>query len=431
MSGKWSTRGFTLLEIVIVVAVIAVLSVVGLVGYQKYVERARSADILVKYDAIRAGVGADIAQGSIGKCSDVVQRLGDANLAGDYARLSYGFEAVAGGYRPVLTVCAKADQHGSVGVAVVREAHDILAKNGRMEKGAVLTQTVASFSAPLTDTGKSVCTTPYGSVLTACGDPIAVPPMPVINVPTAPTPKAMVAPPVQAIAVPKIQATVMRFSGSDTFVRPAGKVLNTNGDISAFTLDMSFIGDGSVPAASGGRGPVMFNYGDATNSHNAISLWNPRSLTVAIAGRDYDTHVNVVDGSTHRVTVAWDGASGVLVVYDNGVAVQTFTGVATGQKLAGGGSMVIAHKDNAGSYMPEEAFAGQVFHTAFANIAVSAAQAARPLNQALDKNPALLADFRAQGTSIVDTTGRHTVETGGVTTVTTGVEGNLVTPGGR
>jgi hypothetical protein len=304
----------------------------------------------------------------------------------------------------------------------------MLLKTGAVEKGAVLTESVVSFALRLTPSDQVACRVPDGSGLTACGEPIAVPKFSSNLTPTPLAAKPAPAPTPLPVAVPKIQAYVMKFSGSDTYVRPVGRNLNTNGDLSAFTLDMSFIGDGSIAAASGGLGPVMFNYGDATNNHNAISLWNPRSLTVAVGGSNYDTGVNVVDGKTHRITATWDGASGTLVVYDNGVVAQTFTGVAKGQTIHGGGAMVIAHKDNGGTYSAVEAFAGQVFHTSLANVAVSAAQAAKPLNQVLDAKSGLLADFRAAGGSIVDTTGRHAVETGGVTQVITGVEGNLVNP---
>ncbi len=56
----------------------------------------------------------------------------------------------------MLTVCAKVDAHGKLGVQVARGAHDTLAKVGRVEKGAVLTDTVISFALTLTDSAKPV-----------------------------------------------------------------------------------------------------------------------------------------------------------------------------------------------------------------------------------------------------------------------------------
>jgi hypothetical protein len=287
---------------------------------------------------------------------------------------------------------------------------------------------MVSFSLALSDAARAVCVVPVGNAYTPCGDPVAVPPMPAMAVPTQ---LPVVAPPKVAIAVPKIQAYVMQFTGPGVYVRPAG-ALDTKGPLNAFTLDMSFIGDGSIPASSGGQGPVMFNYGDGTNGHNAISLWNPHSLTVALQGRDYDTGRDVADGNTHRITTTWDSASGVLSVYDNGQLVKSWTGVSQGTPIAGGGSLVLAHKDNGGNnYNPAEAFSGRIFHASLANVAVDAAGAGRPLNQVLDTSRGMLVDIRAQGGSLADTTGRHTLQSGGVTAVVTGVDSSLVVPGSK
>ena len=191
--------GFTLIEILLVVAVIAILGMISVIAYQSYAERSRAADIVVKYDAVRSSVGAEIAQGALSNCAEIVQRLGNTNLADEYARLGYGFEAVPGGYRPVLTVCAKADRNGPLGVKVAQSAHDTLARTARVEKGAVLTETLVSFALPITDSDKPVCTIPYGGTLTACGDPVAVPTPATAKTPdlaptATPTPQASATP---------------------------------------------------------------------------------------------------------------------------------------------------------------------------------------------------------------------------------------------
>jgi hypothetical protein len=281
-------------------------------------------------------------------------------------------------------------------VKVTHSAYEELKRQGMTESTAVLTANAVSFAVPLSDPARgSVCTGTYAPTVTACGD---------------------------------VLAEVLKFGGSGVYARPVGGALNTNGrDLSAMTVEMSFIGDGSIPAASGGQGPVMLNYGSASNGHNALSLWNPKSLTVALMGHDYDTHVNVADGQTHRVTVSWEKATGTLTVYDNGRQVSQFQGVSKGADIPGGGTLVVAHKDNGGgSYSPNEAFAGQIFHVAVAERALDAEQVRRPLNQALDKNSGLLLDVRAQNGRVTDTTGRHTMESSGVTTHTTGVDGSLV-----
>lgn len=426
-------HGFTIIELLITLAVLAVLSAIAVPIYHNYIVRARSADILVQFDAARTRAGtALITPPKNGRCEDVANALGSSSIPDNYARLAYGFEAVRSsavpGYRPVLTVCASAARHGVVGVRVARAAYDELFRQGVVEPAPVLTESVVSFSLALSDASRAVCTVPIGGAFTPCGDPVAVPPITSMQVPT---PLPVVAPPIVPIAVPKIQAYVMQFAGSGVYVRPSGQ-LDTRGALNAFTLDMSFIGDGSIPASSGGQGPVMFNYGDGTNGHNAISLWNPHSLTVALQGRDYDTGRDVADGNTHRITTTWDSQSGVLSVYDNGQLVKSWQGVSKGNPIAGGGSMVLAHKDNGGNnYNPAEAFAGRIFHASLANVAVDAAGAAKPLNQVLDASKGLIVDIRAQGTSIADATGRHTLQTSGVSAVVTGVDSSLVVQGSK
>jgi prepilin-type N-terminal cleavage/methylation domain-containing protein len=423
-------RGFSLIDLLMAIAIMGVLVGIAVPLYQSYVARARSAGILVKYDEARTRTGTALnAAPANGRCADIASTLGTSTIPDDYARLAYAFEGTRSsanpGYRPVLTVCASAARQGVLGVRVARAAYDELSKLNVVEPAPVLTDSMVSFSLRLSDASRSVCVVPVGGAYTPCGDPVAVPPPVVMAVPFQ---VPVVAPPLLAVVVPKIQAYVMQFAGAGVYVRPSGP-LDTKGPLNAFTLDMSFIGDGSIPPSSGGQGPVMFNYGDGSNGHNAISLWNPHSLTVALQGRDYDTGRNVADGNTHRITTTWSSASGVLSVYDNGQLVKSWTGVSQGTTIAGGGSMVLAHKDNGGNnYNPNEAFAGKIFHTSLANVAVDAAAAGRPLNQVLDVSKGLLIDIRAQGASVADATGRHTLQTSGVTAVVTGVDSSLVVP---
>ena len=78
-----------------------------------------------------------------------------------------------------------------------------------------------------------------------------------------------------------------------------------------------------------------------------------------------------------------------------------------------------------GSYAPNEAFAGQIFQVSLANRVLNAAEMVRPISQTLNAGSGMLIDVVAQGGTIVDTTGRHQIETGGASVITTGVEGNL------
>jgi prepilin-type N-terminal cleavage/methylation domain-containing protein len=162
-------RGFTLLELMVTIAVVGILTAIAYPLYSRYQERARASDVVVKYDAIRTGVGAEMAQGPISRCADLIERLGNANLNDAYVQLNYGFEAMAGGYRPVLNVCAKADVHGRLGVQVAHGAYETLAKIGRVENGAVLTETIVSFAAPLSASAQPLCAVPVTGLQPACG----------------------------------------------------------------------------------------------------------------------------------------------------------------------------------------------------------------------------------------------------------------------
>lgn len=410
------SKGFTLIEVLVVMVVVGILGAIAVGAYGNYIARARAAELALKYDAVRTNLAVAFKSGMVQEqCSTVAANVNPANLTSEHAAIDVAFEAVPGGYTPAMRFCATTSSHGTRGVDVAREAHKLLSRSATIGQATVIGEAAVTFVVHLAD-GAVACKVapPVGkssggcnvsaTSLTAVAGPVVVPP-----------------------PLPKVQATVMQFSGPATYARPAGMNLNTGGDLKAFTLDMTFIGDNGVAAASGGQGPVVFNYGSSGDAHNAISLWNPRSLTVALLGRDWNTGINLIDGLTHRVAVSWDSNTGALSVYDNGRLVKAFADVSKGQTIAGGGQMVVAHKDNGGgNYAPNEAFAGQIFRTSLANRALSAAELVRPINQQLNAGSGLLIDISAEGGRVVDTTGRHQIETNGVTTAQAGVEGNLV-----
>lgn len=168
---KNRANGFTILELLSVVVIIAILGAIAVISYQKYSERARGAEIIEKYDALRTGVHAKGNTAKFDDCAVLAGELGSANLASEYATLAYGFEAVSGGYRPVLTICAQARQNGSLGTMVARDVHDTMTKTGAVEKGAVLTESVVSFALRLSDGDAPLCKTYSSQTRTACGAP--------------------------------------------------------------------------------------------------------------------------------------------------------------------------------------------------------------------------------------------------------------------
>jgi len=183
--------GFTLLEILFVVAIMGILAAVAIPLYGNYTTRARATDIVTKYDAAKSTANANIAGDTVlSRCDEVLKRFAAPTIDDEYARIAYAFEAVSNGnesgYRPVLTICARAAGQGEQAVKVTRAAHDEFAKNMTIENGAVLTDTVVSFALPLTDPKRVVCRIPVGGQFTACGDPVAVPTLPPQSVPTLP-----------------------------------------------------------------------------------------------------------------------------------------------------------------------------------------------------------------------------------------------------
>lgn len=187
--------GFTLIEILMVLAILAVLASLAIVGYQKYIERALGTDIVERFDAARTAVAAQTSQGAVENCDVLNQSIGQAALADAYATLVYGFEKVAGGFRPVLTVCARADQHGAVGVKAARGAFETLSKTGSVESNPVLTDTVVNYALPLTQGESALCRTAptqpdrnCGAATSLATAPVSPPAAPASVPHSAPTP---------------------------------------------------------------------------------------------------------------------------------------------------------------------------------------------------------------------------------------------------
>lgn len=397
--------GFTLIEVLVTIAIISILAAIAVPIYWNYTIKAGAAEIISLHEEIEIIVNSS-SEGT-GSCSDVVSAIPPVLLQSEYAELDVGFEKVGGGYTPFFRVCAEAATHGSFGIRASKAAYDAFTHEGLTSsgKGALLGQSMVVYAIPLISGNSAVCTA-YTSIMASgsgCGGAVAP-------------------------LVPKIDAYVMKFSGTDTYVRPANEILDTDGrPLDAFTMEISFIGDRNIPAKTGKGGPVMFNYGDKSNLYNAISLWNPKSLTVALLNQNFDTGVNVADGLTHRISVSWDSASGHLAILDNGQVVKEWDNVKKGEIIPGNGRMVIAHKSTGGgAYNVIEAFTGQIFNVAIARVAVDNTDLRKPLNQVVDTGGGLLADFQIAGGTVVDTTGRHTVESGGMTPTIAGVAGNLI-----
>ena len=151
--------GFTLLELLSAIAILAILGAVAVVSYQNYTARAKAADILVQYDALRTKTAVRLADANraVADCDTLLKALDRTQpLRSEYANLAYAFEATADGYRPVLAVCGKVDAAHPQAARIAREAHNVLSKTASIEPGAVLTDSVVSFALRLTDDDKTL-----------------------------------------------------------------------------------------------------------------------------------------------------------------------------------------------------------------------------------------------------------------------------------
>ena len=167
---KQTQHGFTLLEIMVVVAIVAILGTVAVVGYQEYTARAKASEIVLQYDALRTRTLVGLSESTVESCDKLASALNNrVPVSSQHVALGYGFEAVNGGFRPVLTVCAKADPNYPQAVKVARGVHDTMAKTGdTVSPGAVLTDSLVSFSLRLSDGDRAVCKTAVSKSNTNC-----------------------------------------------------------------------------------------------------------------------------------------------------------------------------------------------------------------------------------------------------------------------
>lgn len=148
-------RGFSLLELMIAISIAAILGAVAFHGYQQYIARAAAADIVSAHHNLRNAAQA-LGDAGVEDCAALAGKLDRKLLADPYARLDVGFEAVPGGFRPVLTVCATA-QDSARNVAVAKRAYETFAEMGVAEKTVLRTDSVVSFAVRLTQGDAALC----------------------------------------------------------------------------------------------------------------------------------------------------------------------------------------------------------------------------------------------------------------------------------
>lgn len=436
-------RGFTLTEVLIAVGVIGILAALALPAYQRYIARSKASELLLKYDAVRTNIGVQArSEAPADDCAQVAVKVNPANLQDEYATMSIGFEPVTGGYTPVLTVCAALATQGTRGVDVARESYTLLNRQGELSPGAVVGDAAVSFSARLAGQ-QPLClkATAAPPATAGCAARTAAGPggaasgggggaaVSVAAASAPPQPPAASAAATVAPARPpavctastpaQIDRQVMTFgTGLTGYIMNNGD-LNTGGDMRSFTAEVSIVGGAQAPSIPG-HGPTIVSYA-TRSSTNEFLIWNPDSLTVTLKNRDIDTHVSVNDGQNHRVTVTWQSAGGVLILYDNGREV--WRGAANAGDVIGGNGKLVLGQDQdtyGGGFGTNDAYQGKIITASLATTAVSGAQlAAGPVHTALDPAQGLVTSvvLDANGRP-VDSTGRATYTAGGSLTAT-------------
>jgi prepilin-type N-terminal cleavage/methylation domain-containing protein len=307
---KRCNRGFSVLELLTVLAIIALLAGIAIPLYQNHIEKAKSAEIILKYDALRSGLQADLSNGVVSSCEDIVSKNAGANLGEDYARLSLGFQAINGvglnGYRPVLLVCASDAVQGSLAVRVAKAAYDEFKLTNRIDAGELITESMVSFAVPLTLDETAVCRVPSGGALTPCGTPVAVPTVPAqLTTTVSPPAQQPVAVPVPlSVAAPALLAPMSESVATD-FSQPRldpnqhnGQWMMVNPGVWGWKTDNP---DGNVEY---GRGSA---YGDTSGGNIGVIELEGQAGTPSNLYRDIATQV----GAQYKFSFDLSGRTGV------------------------------------------------------------------------------------------------------------------------
>jgi VCBS repeat-containing protein len=209
--------------------------------------------------------------------------------------------------------------------------------------------------------------------------------------------------------------------------------LHAGQQLSEATFEFTVVGQ-AAGSGSGSRGPVILNFGDASNN-NMLSLWNPADMKIGGAG-DAATGINLADGQSHRITLTWTSASGDLKVYDNGQLVTTVHNYHQGGTLPADGFLVLGQKWNHPGdttnpgWIADEHYDGSIFNAAVAGKALAPDQVATaPLASILDSQSGLIIDVRSVGGQLTDATGTHSLsQQGGLTHTSGQVDLSLAPP---
>ncbi|WP_227421636.1 T1SS-143 repeat domain-containing protein [Pacificispira spongiicola] len=149
--------------------------------------------------------------------------------------------------------------------------------------------------------------------------------------------------------------------------------------------------------------PIM-SYGTDSHHGNEFSITAKDGvLRIYVAGASVATSIlasSVFDGAEHMVSVSWDSSDGALKVYVDGVEGYSTTGVATGETLESGGTLVFGQEQdsNGGGFDEDQVFQGtytqaRIFDEVRDSVEI-AENAGEPLPDGTDN---VVADYRFGG----------------------------------
>ena len=451
--------GFTLLEILFVIIIIALLAAVALPIYQGYAARSQAAELALKYDAIRTNIQVAAKTGEVqAACANLSDTVQAANLRSDHALLAVNFEPVAGGFTPVLTMCATQAVQGGHGVEVVREAHHILSRNSTISQGAVIGASAVSFSVRLAgDSALCKALPPGGAAAAGCnpgsggggqnGNPNKplTPASGAASKPITPASGGASSPAATLVVVPIQPVTISTLATGSGAVAQAGTAgqnvcpavtpgqvsrqamsfastangrvssvgnLNTRGNLPSVTAEVVIAG-----RSANAPGATLLSY-TTSRPGSGFSLWNPQSLHITLAGTDYNTGFNADDGQDHRITMSWHGASGLLTLFDNGRQVWQQAGVNKFGNLGSNGQLTIGQDQrpvSGGLFNFRAGYSGTIVAASLANRAATAAMVSSgPLANVFPAGNGLLTNVvMGSNGQPVDTTGHSSYRAAG------------------
>jgi hypothetical protein len=307
---------------------------------------------------------------------------------------------------------------------VARGVHQTMLSNGVVEKDAVLTDSVVSFAMRLTDGDAAICQTATAPAARVCAvtSSQSANSANALAVVSAPEPElsrlaARPRPNCDKNAAGTIDSDVIQFGKELTgYVMNNGN-LATGGALRALTVEVALLG-GQQVGATDWHGATLLSYASAERN-NELMLWNPDALIITLHDHDLKTNINVNDGKAHRISVSWDGATGNVALYDNGVPAWSGN-YGQGAAMGGFGKLVLGQDQDTlgGGFHTNDAFQGQIFSAALANKAITAEQMqAGPLGSVLENDKSLVTDILVSGNRITDATRQNTYTMGGATTV--------------